>query len=32
MREVQRWQMQFGQVAIRDIWLHPKSCDDMRRC
>lgn len=29
MREVQRRQMQFGQVAIGDIWLDPKSRDDI---
>ena len=29
MREVQRRQMQFGQVAIEDIWLDPKSRDDI---
>ena len=29
MREVQKRQMQFGQVAIEDIWLDPKSRDDI---
>ena len=29
MRIVQRRQMQFGQVAIEDIWLDPKSRDDI---
>ena len=29
MRKVQRRQMQFGQVAIEDIWLDPKSRDDI---
>ena len=29
MRKVQYRQMQFGQVAIEDIWLDPKSRDDI---
>ena len=29
MREVQKRQFQFGQVAIEDIWLDPKSRDDI---
>ena len=29
MREVRKRQFQFGQVAIEDIWLDPKSRDDM---
>ena len=29
MREVKKRQFQFGKVAIEDIWLDPKSRDDM---
>ncbi len=29
MREVQKRQFQFGQVAIEAIWLDPKSRDDI---
>ena len=29
MREVQKRQMQFGQVAVEDGWLDPKSRDDI---
>ena len=32
MREVQKRQLQFGQVPVDKVWLDPKSRETFRRC